>query len=813
MLAGAYPSDEFAELKPRVIWDRVTDVVEGRRDARVVAVTSGGTIPDRGLYGVFLVGEPGTPGRRVGELDEEMVYESRVGEVITLGASAWRIEEISHDRVVVSPGARRARQAAVLARRRGRPADRARPGARRVRRRARGRPRPRRRAAARPPWPGSASATTSIRSRPRTCSPTSRTSATSAGALPTDRRIVVERFRDELGDWRLVPADAVRRPGPRAVGARARDAPERAPRGRGPDDLVGRRDRGPAARRREPRWRSRRCSSRTPRRSRSSSSGRSPTRPCSRRGSARTRRAPCSCRAAGPGRGRRSGSSASGRPTCSPSPAATAASRSSSRRTASACPTCSTCRRCARSSAGVARREIAVHRVETVRASPFASSLLFDYVAAYMYEGDAPLAERRAQALTLDRDLLRELLGPGGAPRAARPGRAGRPRAGAPGPGRRAAGDDRRPAPRPAPPASATSAEAEVAARCDGPGRRERGLARRARGRPARGGRPDRRRAALDRDRGCRPLPRRRRRPAAGRCPARVPRADGRRARGSPRPLRPDPRPVPLARARAPLGPPGRGRRGRPRAAAGRRVAPARRVPAGWRRARVVRPRGAPPAPPPLARPPPARGRAGRAGRARRGSCPTGRGWRRSRGSAAARPRRLRPTAARRRSSGSPRSSTSWPGCRSRPRSSSVTSCRRGSRATSHASSTSSARSARSPGWGGEASAATTAGSRCSVPGARRCARRAAARDRSRRPPRNVRPARATRRSGRSSPGAAPRSIARSTPPPGAAPIARCSTRCGTSSGPARSRTTRSPRSVPSAGRGRVARPGGGPAG
>ena len=103
MLAGAYPSDEFAELKPRLVWDRVTDVIEGRRDARVVAVTSGGTIPDRGLYGVFLVGEPGQVGRRVGELDEEMVYESRVGEVIMLGASSWRIEEISHDRVTVTP--------------------------------------------------------------------------------------------------------------------------------------------------------------------------------------------------------------------------------------------------------------------------------------------------------------------------------------------------------------------------------------------------------------------------------------------------------------------------------------------------------------------------------------------------------------------------------------------------------------------------------------------------------------------------------------------------------------------------------------
>src|SRR5207237_4050764 len=93
MLAGAYPSDEFAELKARIVWDRTTGEIEGRRDARVVAVTSGGTIPDRGLYGVFMAGEAGTSGRRVGELDEEMVYESRTGEVITLGAPSWRSDE------------------------------------------------------------------------------------------------------------------------------------------------------------------------------------------------------------------------------------------------------------------------------------------------------------------------------------------------------------------------------------------------------------------------------------------------------------------------------------------------------------------------------------------------------------------------------------------------------------------------------------------------------------------------------------------------------------------------------------------------
>ncbi|HYF74900.1 MAG TPA: DEAD/DEAH box helicase, partial [Nocardioides sp.] len=102
LLAGRYPSDEFAELRPRVVWDRVTGTLTGRPGAQRLAVTSGGTIPDRGLFGVFLVGGTG-PGRRVGELDEEMVYESRVGDVFALGATSWRIEDITHDRVLVTP--------------------------------------------------------------------------------------------------------------------------------------------------------------------------------------------------------------------------------------------------------------------------------------------------------------------------------------------------------------------------------------------------------------------------------------------------------------------------------------------------------------------------------------------------------------------------------------------------------------------------------------------------------------------------------------------------------------------------------------
>jgi ATP-dependent Lhr-like helicase len=102
MLAGRYPSDEFAELRPRITWDRVKGTIEGREGAARVAVVNAGTIPDRGLYGVFLAGA-GKGAARVGELDEEMVFESRVGETFLLGASSWRIEEITHDRVLVSP--------------------------------------------------------------------------------------------------------------------------------------------------------------------------------------------------------------------------------------------------------------------------------------------------------------------------------------------------------------------------------------------------------------------------------------------------------------------------------------------------------------------------------------------------------------------------------------------------------------------------------------------------------------------------------------------------------------------------------------
>ena len=180
MLAGAYPSDEFAELKPRLVWDRVTDTIEGRRDARVVAVTSGGTIPDRGLFGVFMEGEAGTPGRRVGELDEEMVYELRAGmhgDVIILGASSWRVQDISHDRVTVTPapgvpGKLPFWKGDAVGRRSSSAARSARSSAS-SRAICTADPKD-----GRPPRNGSRTTTTSTTAPPRTCSPISRTSAT-----------------------------------------------------------------------------------------------------------------------------------------------------------------------------------------------------------------------------------------------------------------------------------------------------------------------------------------------------------------------------------------------------------------------------------------------------------------------------------------------------------------------------------------------------------------------------------------------------------------------------------------------------------
>jgi ATP-dependent Lhr-like helicase len=411
MLAGAYPSDEFAELKPRLVWDRTADTLEGRRDARVVAVTSGGTIPDRGLFGVFVAGEAGTPGRRVGELDEEMVYELRAGmhgDVIVLGASSWRVMEITPERVIVVPAPGEPGKLpfwkgdAV-----GRPIELGRALGALVREvegdLSRG-------------AAGREAVVARLRERHHLDALAAENLVAyledereAAGALPTDRRVVVERFRDELGDWRLVLltpfGGRVHAPWSLAIEARLRERlgqevasiwsddgiAIRLPEGDldgveealfpDPDaieDLVVAAVGGSAlfaARFRENAARAlllprRRPGSRTP------------------LWQQRQRAADLL------GVASRYGSFPI---------------------------LVETYRECLADVfdlpalrevlGGIARREIRVHRVETPVATPMASSLLFDYVATYMYEGDAPLAERRAQALTLDRDLLRELLG------------------------------------------------------------------------------------------------------------------------------------------------------------------------------------------------------------------------------------------------------------------------------------------------------------------------------------------------------------------------------------------------------------------
>ncbi|HKY24138.1 MAG TPA: DEAD/DEAH box helicase [Gaiella sp.] len=397
MLAGRYPSDEFAELRPRIVWDRTAGVIRGRIGAKRLAVTNAGTIPDRGMYGVF----QSDGGGRVGELDEEMVYEAREGQTFMLGASTWRIDEITRDRVLVTPA----------------------PGV----------------PGAVPFWKGEGVGRPyelgrRIGDAVRTLSALSDESATGtlrgdyhldelasknllaflreqerSSALPTDRTVVVERFRDEIGDWRvciLTPfGGRVHAPWSMALGARLRDTLSLEAQSLWSDDgialhlpdadappaladlliepdeveelvvqevgqtaLFGARFRENAARalliprrrpgQRTPLWQQR----------------------------------------------------------------LKAQSLLEVARPYGSFPiVLETYRECLQDVFdlpalrsilhGIATRELDVVEVESASASPMAASLMFDYVATYMYADDTPAAERRAQALSLDRELLRELLG------------------------------------------------------------------------------------------------------------------------------------------------------------------------------------------------------------------------------------------------------------------------------------------------------------------------------------------------------------------------------------------------------------------
>jgi len=393
MLDGRYPSDRFAELRPRLVWDRTEGTIEGRKGARSLVVTNAGTIPDRGLYGVHL-----PDGRRVGELDEEMVYEARAGQVFLLGASSWRIQEITRDRVIVIPA----------------------PGV----------------PGAIPFWRGDgigrpaelgeaigAFSREAVEADPAELEKTHHLDSLAARNLvaylqeqqeatrvvPSDTTIVIERFRDEIGDWRLcvlspfggrvhsawgmaiarklrdeegLEVDAIYSDDGIAIHLPDADEPPSSDlvmiepdeledlvvRELGASALFGARFRENAARsllipraypgKRTPLWQQRLKSQ-------------------------------------------------------------------SLLEVAQDFPRfpviLETYRECLqdvfdlpaldRLLGGIHSRELSVVEVETPTASPFASSLLFDYVATYMYEGDTPNAERRATALSLDRELLRELLG------------------------------------------------------------------------------------------------------------------------------------------------------------------------------------------------------------------------------------------------------------------------------------------------------------------------------------------------------------------------------------------------------------------
>ncbi|MBN9735108.1 MULTISPECIES: ATP-dependent helicase [unclassified Pseudonocardia] len=407
MLSGRYPSEEFGELRARITWDRVTDELRGRPGAQRLAVTSGGTIPDRGLFTVMTPGGADGAGSRVGELDEEMVYESRVGDTFLLGTSSWRVEDITHDRVVVTPA----------------------PGV----------------PARMPFWKGESigrplelgrAVGAFVREMSGLAEEAARERATAAGLdewacdnllsylreqreatrhVPSDRTILVERFRDELGDWRLVvhsPFGAqVNGPWALAIAARMRERRGVEVSASGADDGIVLRlpdavdDSGSevvpsgedvlldpgeieqivvaelgnsalyASRFRECAARALLLPRRDPRR-------RSPL------WQQRQRSAQLL--------------SVAGKFEQFPI-------------------TLEAMRECVQDvydlpglrelMGDVGSRKVKVAEVETSQPSPFARSLLFGYVGMFLYEADAPLAERRAAALSLDSTLLSELLG------------------------------------------------------------------------------------------------------------------------------------------------------------------------------------------------------------------------------------------------------------------------------------------------------------------------------------------------------------------------------------------------------------------
>ncbi|OBB64873.1 ATP-dependent helicase [Mycobacterium sp. 852014-50255_SCH5639931] len=405
LLSGKYPSTEFAELRPRLVYDRDTGTLTARPGAQRLAVTSGGAIPDRGMFTVYLASESEKPSR-VGELDEEMVYESRPGDVISLGATSWRITEITHDRVLVIPAPG---QPARLPFWRGDDAGR-----------------PAELGAALGAFTGELAGLDRAAFDARCAGLGFDAYATdnlwalldeqrtAAGVVPTDTTLLVERFRDELGDWRVILHSpyGLRVNGPLAlaVGRRLRERygldekPTASDDGivvRLPDTLSDTGETPPGAELFV--FDADEIDPIVTDEVGGSALFASRFRECAARALLLPRRHP----------GKRS-------------PLWHQRQRAAqlldvARKYPDFPVVLETIRECLQDvydvpalvalMAGIAQRKVRVLETETARPSPFAASLLFGYVGAFMYEGDTPLAERRAAALSLDSTLLAELLG------------------------------------------------------------------------------------------------------------------------------------------------------------------------------------------------------------------------------------------------------------------------------------------------------------------------------------------------------------------------------------------------------------------
>ena len=398
MLSGRYPSDEFVELRPRIVWDRIAATVRGRAGAQKLAVTNPGTIPDRGLYTVNLVDD----GRRVGELDEEMVYESRVGETFVLGASTWRIAEITPSQVLVTPAPGEPGKIAFWkADAPSRPAELGLALGKMVRE-----------------LRSSDSATAQKRLRERAGFDDRAVKnllayldeqAAATGSVPDDRTVVVERFRDEIGDWRVclhTPLGSrVHAPLALALEARLQERLSVNARALWTDDGIALHlpdvESPPSLEELilEPEEVQELVSAQLP----ASALFAAHFRENAARSLLLPRRRPGQRTPLWQQRMRSANLlQVAGKYPDFPILAETWREVMSDHFDMPAL--IDFLRR-------IRSREVRVVAVDTERASPFASSLLFSYVAVFMYEGDAPLAERRAQALTLDRDLLAELLG------------------------------------------------------------------------------------------------------------------------------------------------------------------------------------------------------------------------------------------------------------------------------------------------------------------------------------------------------------------------------------------------------------------